>query len=64
MQQWEYIIAESETGFYKGNDCTKPFIQRLNKLGKGGWETVGVSIDKVTFYTRPIVVLLRRPTKN
>ena len=64
MQQWEYKLEQAELGSYKGEDCTKPFLDRLNKLGKEGWEIVGVGIDQITSYTRPIVVVLKRPVKT
>lgn len=62
--QWEYMFAESEIGVYKGKDCTGPFLKRLNELGEKGWEAVGLGIDSIVSYTRPVVVLLKRPVKS
>lgn len=61
MAKWEYKIVSSEIGDYKGHDCTSPFIERLNSLGKEGWEAVGIGIDGIASYTRPVVVLFKRP---
>lgn len=61
MPMWEYRIEESKTGKYKGEDCTGPFIKRLNELGKEGWEAVNFEVDP---YTKREVVLLKRPVVN
>lgn len=66
MQQWEYMIVENSTGDEKGRYCTESFLERLNGLGKEGWEAVGIGISLTGPITisRPIIVLLKRPIKG
>lgn len=64
MQQWEYMLVESEIGIDRERDCTHIFLERLNKLGEEGWEAVGVGISQRSFSTRPAVVLLKRSKQS
>jgi hypothetical protein len=41
---WEYLVISDETRY---SDKAKDGLQKLNDLGKDGWELVGIS-DQVT----------------
>jgi hypothetical protein len=55
MRKWEYVVAP-----LRAEDVAP---DRLNELGRQGWEAVGVTLDKGDLLAWPIV-LLKRPIEE
>ena len=62
MTTWEYLVVplEDAAGLKKRADGLKP--DRLNELGRQGWEAVGLTLKKGDLVAWP-VVLLKRPVE-
>ena len=59
LPQWEYTVVPLDTsGFWK--KTVDSHVDRLNELGRMGWEAVGVSLGSGDLVAKP-VVLLKRP---
>ena len=60
MTKWEYLVVplEEAGGLKKQAEGLEP--DRLNELGRQGWEAVGLSLKKGDLVAWP-VVLLKRP---
>ena len=59
-EKWEYLLVplQEAGGVKKKADGLVP--DRLNELGRDGWEAVGLSLKKGDLVAWP-VVLLKRP---
>lgn len=59
-QKWEYLLVplDEAGGLKKGSDGLR--VDRLNELGRDGWEAVGLSLKRGDLVAWP-VVLLKRP---
>ena len=59
-EQWEYLVVplQEVKGLKKADDPWTP--DKLNDLGRQGWEAVGLSLKYGDFIAWP-VVLLKRP---
>ena len=60
MTKWEYLVVplEEAGGLKKQAEGLEP--DRLNELGRQGWEAVGLTLKKGDLVAWP-VVLLKRP---
>jgi hypothetical protein len=60
VQRWEYMVVPlKESGdLRKDSEGLRP--ERLNELGREGWEAVGVTLKRGDLVAWP-VVLLKRP---
>jgi hypothetical protein len=59
MTKWEYLVVplEEATALKKRGEGLAP--DRLNELGRQGWEAVGVALKKGDLVAWPIVLLKR-----
>ena len=59
-EKWEYLVVplQEAKGLKKADDPWAP--DRLNELGRQGWEAIGLSLKYGDFIAWP-VVLLKRP---
>jgi hypothetical protein len=59
-ENWEYLVVplQEAKGLKKADDPWAP--DRLNELGRQGWEAIGLSLKYGDFIAWP-VVLLKRP---
>jgi len=60
MQKWEYLVVplQDAGGLKKTSSGLRP--DRLNDLGRDGWEAVGLTLKRDDLVAWP-VVLLKRP---
>jgi hypothetical protein len=60
MQKWEYLVVplQEAGGIKKKSSDVRP--DRLNELGRDGWEAVGLTLKRGDLVAWP-VVLLKRP---
>jgi hypothetical protein len=60
MTNWEYLLVplEEASGLKKRDEGLE--AERLNSLGREGWEAVGLTLKKGDLVAWP-VVLLKRP---
>jgi hypothetical protein len=59
LPKWEYTVVPLETtGWWQ--KTVNPNIDRLNELGREGWEAVGISLAAGDLIAKPFV-LLKRP---
>ena len=60
MQKWEYLVVplQEAAGLKKKSSGLRP--DRLNELGREGWEAVGLTLKRGDLVAWP-VVLLKRP---
>jgi len=60
LPKWEYTVVPLATTGGWWEKKVDPRIERLQELGKEGWEAVGVSLAAGDLVAKP-VVLLKRP---
>jgi hypothetical protein len=63
MQRWEYLTFVLETGFFSnGRMDAEKFQEKLDELGREGWELVSV-FDTNAHHgaTAQVVAVLKRP---
>ena len=64
MIHWEYTTIKLDaSGWFIGGHLDQPdFEQRLNSLGRDGWELVSVfDTNRADGMTRHVVAVLKRP---
>jgi hypothetical protein len=49
MQKWEYKVLDAENAFYYSR-ADEEIANKLNKLGKEGWELVGYATFNVHMF--------------
>jgi hypothetical protein len=59
MEKWEYLLVplEEAGGLRKNSDDLSP--ERLNALGRQGWEAVGQTLKRGDLVAWPVVLLRR-----
>jgi hypothetical protein len=59
MEKWEYLLVplEEAGGLRKNSDDLPP--ERLNALGRQGWEAVGLTLKRGDLVAWPVVLLKR-----
>ena len=62
LPQWEYTVVPLETTGGMWKKTVDPHVERLNELGREGWEAVGISLGAGDLVAKP-VVLLKRPAR-
>lgn len=63
--KWEYmtVVADARSGFLGGKFDAQALTNRLNELGREGWELVtAVDTNMYSGQSRDLVLLLKRQT--
>jgi hypothetical protein len=59
-QKWEYMVVPLKAAGGLWKKSVDPNLDRLNDLGRQGWEAVGLSLQSGDLVASPVVLLKRR----